>query len=65
MLPGTLVDTLDFEDTNELLEKEGKEFAEGKQVLYGITKVSLATNLPVSSILPGDHKGSDGSCHQG
>ena len=31
MLPGTLVDTLDFEDTNELLESEGKEMAEGKQ----------------------------------
>ena len=28
MLPGTLVDTLDFEDTNELLESEGKEMAE-------------------------------------
>ena len=41
MLPGTLVDTLDFEDTNELLESEGKEMAEGKQVLLGITKASL------------------------
>ena len=27
MLPGTLVDTLDFEDTNELLESEGKELS--------------------------------------
>ena len=49
MLPGTLVDTLDFEDTNELLEKEGKEPAEGKQVLLGITKASLATNSFLSA----------------
>ena len=49
MLPGTLVDTLDFEDTNELLESEGKEMVEGKQVLLGITKASLATNSFLSA----------------
>jgi DNA-directed RNA polymerase subunit beta' len=49
MLPGTLVDTLDFEDTNELLEKEGRDQAEGKQVLLGITKASLATNSFLSA----------------
>ena len=49
MLPGTLVDTLDFEDTNEMLESEGKEMAEGKQVLLGITKASLATNSFLSA----------------
>ena len=49
MLPGTLVDTLDFEDTNELLESEGKEMAEGKQVLLGITKASLATESFISA----------------
>ena len=49
MLPGTLVDTLDFEDTNEILEKEGKELAEGTQVLLGITKASLATNSFLSA----------------
>ena len=49
MLPGTLVDTLDFEDTNEALESEGKEMAEGKQVLLGITKASLATNSFLSA----------------
>ena len=32
MLPGTLVDTLDFEDTNELLESEGKEMAELREL---------------------------------
>ena len=48
-LPGTMVDTLDFEDTNETLEKEGKKLAEGTQVLLGITKASLATNSFLSA----------------
>ena len=43
-LPGTMVDTLDFEDTNERLIAEGKEPAVGEQVMLGITKASLATN---------------------
>ena len=43
-LPGTQVDILDFEDTNEKMIEEGKEPAEGKQVMLGITKASLATN---------------------
>ncbi|MBS6395981.1 MAG: DNA-directed RNA polymerase subunit beta' [Clostridiales bacterium] len=48
-LPGTLVDILDFEDMNEQLEAEGKVPAEGKQVLLGITKASLATNSFLSA----------------
>ncbi|MCI5494075.1 MAG: DNA-directed RNA polymerase subunit beta' [Lachnospiraceae bacterium] len=48
-LPGTLVDNLDFEDMNEQLAAEGKEQAEGKQVLLGITKASLATNSFLSA----------------
>ncbi len=48
-LPGTLVDVLDFEEMNERLEAEGKEKAEGKQVLLGITKASLATNSFLSA----------------
>ena len=48
-LPGTLVDILDYEDTNERLEEEGKELAEGKQVMLGITKASLATNSFLSA----------------
>ena len=43
-LPGTLVDILEFEDINKQLVEEGKAPAEGKQVLLGITKASLATN---------------------
>ncbi len=48
-LPGTMVDTLDFEDKNEMLENEGKKPAEGTQVLLGITKASLATNSFLSA----------------
>ncbi len=49
LLPGTLVDNLEFDDVNERLEKEGKEQVEGKQVLLGITKASLATNSFLSA----------------
>ena len=48
-LPGTLVDVLEFEDVNEQLEKEGKTPAEGKQVMLGITKASLATDSFLSA----------------
>ncbi len=48
-LPGTLVDILEYEDTNERLAEEGKTLAEGKQVLLGITKASLATNSFLSA----------------
>jgi DNA-directed RNA polymerase subunit beta' len=48
-LPGTLVDNLDYEDMNEMLASEDKEQAEGKQVLLGITKASLATNSFLSA----------------
>ena len=48
-LPGTLVDVLDFEDMNEALIKEGKEPAEGKQILLGITKAALATDSFLSA----------------
>ena len=48
-LPGTLVDVLDFEDMNEKLIAEGKEPAEGKQVMLGITKAALATNSFLSA----------------
>jgi len=48
-LPGTLVDVLDYEDINERLYSDGKELAEGKQVMLGITKASLATNSFLSA----------------
>lgn len=48
-LPGTLVDVLEYEDMNDMLISEGKEPAEGKQVMLGITKASLATNSFLSA----------------
>ena len=48
-LPGTLVDILDYWDENERLIAEGKQPADGKQVLLGITKASLATNSFLSA----------------
>ncbi|MFW5669991.1 MAG: DNA-directed RNA polymerase subunit beta', partial [Acetivibrio ethanolgignens] len=48
-LPGTLVDTLEFDDEVERLTEEGKEVPEGKQVMLGITKASLATNSFLSA----------------
>ncbi len=48
-LPGTLVDILEYEDMNEKLTEEGKLPADGKQVLLGITKASLATNSFLSA----------------
>lgn len=48
-LPGTLVDVLDFEEENERIESEGGTAAEGKQVMLGITKASLATNSFLSA----------------
>jgi DNA-directed RNA polymerase subunit beta' len=48
-LPGKLVDALEFEDVNEQLESEELELAEGKQVMLGITKASLATNSFLSA----------------
>ena len=48
-LPGTLVDALVYEETNERLIAEGKEPADGKQVMLGITKAALATNSFLSA----------------
>ena len=49
LLPGTMVDFLEYEDINEKMEAEGKAPAEGKQVLLGITKASLATDSFMSA----------------
>ena len=49
LLPGSMVDSLDFLELNEKLEEEGKELAVGSQVLLGITKASLATNSFLSA----------------
>ena len=49
LLPGSMVDSLDFMELNEQLEEEGKTPAVGSQVLLGITKASLATNSFLSA----------------
>ena len=48
-LPGTSVDVLDFNETVERLQEEGKEVPTGTQVMLGITKASLATNSFLSA----------------
>ena len=49
VLPGTSMDVLDFNEMNEALVAEGKQPAEGKQVMLGITKASLATDSFLSA----------------
>ena len=48
-LPGTLVNVLDYEEVNEKLEAEGGVPADGKQIMLGITKASLATDSFLSA----------------
>lgn len=49
LLPGSMVDTLDFIELCEQLEGEGRVIPEASQVLLGITKASLATNSFLSA----------------
>ncbi|MCI9568889.1 MAG: DNA-directed RNA polymerase subunit beta' [Lachnospiraceae bacterium] len=49
VLPGVSMNVLDFNEMNEALIAEGKEPAEGKQVMLGITKASLATDSFLSA----------------
>ena len=49
MLPGSLVDWLDFEDKNKAAIENGGEPAEGSRTLMGITKASLATDSFLSA----------------
>ncbi len=49
MLPGALVDVMEFEEKNAQAEAEGLEAATGERVLLGITKASLATDSFLSA----------------
>ena len=49
VLPGVSMNVLDFNEMNEKLIAEGKKPAEGKQVMLGITKASLATDSFLSA----------------
>ena len=48
-LPGRMIDYLDFLEMNEKMEAEGLRKAEGKRILLGITKASLATDSFLSA----------------
>ncbi len=49
LLPGSLVDWLEFEEVNKEAVKNGLEPATGSRVLLGITKASLATDSFLSA----------------
>ncbi|MDR1532991.1 MAG: DNA-directed RNA polymerase subunit beta' [Clostridiales bacterium] len=49
LLPGSLVDWLEFEDINAKASRDGLEPASGARVLLGITKASLATDSFLSA----------------
>ena len=49
VLPGNSMDVLEYNDMNEKLVTEGKTPADGKQVMLGITKASLATDSFLSA----------------
>ena len=65
-LPGTMVDVLDLKMTNESndrrRERTGRRKTGYAWYYQGIPGYQF---LPVSGFLPGDHQGSDRSCHQG
>ena len=48
-LPGTVENVFEFERVNKKLIAEGKEPAEGKRIVMGITKASLATESFMSA----------------
>ena len=49
LAPGSLVDMYDFESANKKAEEQGLRKAEGKRMLLGITKASLATDSFLSA----------------
>ena len=48
-LPGSQVDTIEFQEVNEKLEEEGKTPATGTPIILGITKASLASTSFMSA----------------
>lgn len=49
LLPGTLVDIFEFNDSNKKVEEENGVLAQGTQSLLGITKAALATDSFLSA----------------
>ena len=48
-LPGSLIDWLEYDETNNHMREEGLEEANGSRVLLGITKAALATESFLSA----------------
>ncbi len=64
-LPGDLVDRLELRKVNEQLLAEGKQPAKFSEVLLGVTKASLSTELvPLGVVLPAHHQGAGGRGHR-
>ncbi len=49
LLPGSLIDWLEFDEINQRMEEDGLQPATGSRVLLGITKASLATDSFLSA----------------
>ncbi len=49
LLPGAVIDLIEFNEANKLAKETGKALATGKRVLLGITKASLATESFLSA----------------
>ena len=49
LLTGSVVDLFEFEDANRIAKEQGKQEAEGKRILLGITKASLASDSFMSA----------------
>lgn len=49
LLTGSVVDMFTYEEANQKAEAEGKQPADGKRILLGITKASLATDSFLSA----------------
>ncbi len=49
LMPGEIVDRINFEDMNDKLKSENKKIAKGERVLMGITKASLQTESFISA----------------
>ncbi len=49
LLPGTVIDLIEFNDANRIAREKGEAEATGKRILLGITKASLATESFLSA----------------
>ena len=65
-LPGDMVDFLDYDETNESSDRRRQRAGRRKTgTAWYHQSIPGIRFLPVRSILPGDHQGSDRRCYQG